>query len=59
MKQKEYQYIITVKKPFWPRKLADILSYTELGDELVSIQDAQNSKHIYGNTYIIVEGGDE
>jgi hypothetical protein len=58
VEQKQYQYIITVKKPIWPRKLADILSYTELRDEIVSIQDVQNDKHIYRDTYI-VEGGDE
>jgi hypothetical protein len=50
-KHKIYQYTITLTKQIWPRKLADILSSTEIAETLVAVTDEQNDTHIYGDTY--------
>src|SRR5947209_6936427 len=48
-----YQYIITVDKEFWPRKLADELTFSQgLKEHLIAVTDLQNDKHIYGKTYL-------
>jgi hypothetical protein len=46
-----YQYALTLDTPFWPRKLADELSFTGLHGHLLAVTDLQNDGHIYGDTY--------
>ena len=49
---KLYRYVITLEQPFWPRKLADELSFARgVFPHIVSITDLQNSSHVYGATY--------
>ncbi len=51
-----YRYVITLDRPWWPRKLADELSFArDVHQCLVSVTDLQNSSHIYGATYKVKE----
>jgi hypothetical protein len=52
-RRKVYHYMITLKKPIWPRKLADALMNGEFSGLLVSVTDWQNDNHMYGDTYVI------
>jgi hypothetical protein len=51
-----FQYVITTDNYFYPRKLADGLSYSPDFPHMVSIRDLQNDNHIYGDTYEIPHG---
>ena len=60
MKQnnQQYQYIITLDKPYWPRKLADeLMNETYFAPNLISVTDVQNDTHIYGPTYTVRDEG--
>jgi hypothetical protein len=51
-KKRNYEYIITLDAPMWPRKLADELSFARgIDAHLVGVTDLQNDDHVYGATY--------
>jgi hypothetical protein len=56
MNDTTYKYIVYLKNPIFPRKLANELVNADL--KVIKIKDLQNDTHIYGNTYH-VEGKQE
>ena len=49
----KFTYILTTDQYFWPRQLADTLSFSPDFNHFVSIKDLQNDTHYYGDTYTI------
>lgn len=54
--KQQYQYVITLTEPRWPRKLAEELQLSRyFAERLMSVTDLQNSTHVYGPTYVVAE----
>jgi len=52
--KKVYKYTITLTEPMYPRKIVDELSSARgIFKTLISVEDMQFDKHMYGSTYMV------